>query len=170
MGKFHDKIVRIIAELCEECKTSSGKDYYRSVNADHLSKWEYKPLVVTKALRGRKPIAENYCADVWTERQNKRIHVYEVWDSQNVDNALSDILLASLTPNIEYFYIICTGDGIKADKAKNLVELVLLSVRNKKGEYLLPVENAMITEVPEEIDRRRRSELKKYLAGELGFS
>lgn len=169
MSSFHDKLVRIIAELCEEYTTSSGKDYYRAVYADHLSDWEYRPLVVTKARRGKKPLAENYYADVWAERQNKRIHVYEVWDMQNIDQAVTDILLGSLVRNIEYFHVVCTGDGITADKAKDLVELILLSVRNKDGEYLLPFGNATVTEIPYKIDRRRRNELKKYISGELGL-
>lgn len=169
MSSFHDRLVRITAELCEEYTTPSGKDYYRAVYADHLSEWEYKPLIVTKSRRGKKPLAENYYADVWAERQNKKIHVYEVWDMQNIDQAVTDIFFASLVRNIEFFYVVCTGDGIDTDKAKDLVELVLLSVRNKNGEYLLPFENATVTEIPDDIDRRRRNELKKYLSEELGF-
>lgn len=169
MSSFHDRLVEIIAELCEEYTTSSGKDYYRAVYADHLSGWEYKPLIVTKARRGKKPLAENYYADVWAERRDNKIHVYEVWDMQNIDQAVTDILLASLVRNIEYFYVVCTEDGISADKAKDLVELVLLSVRDSNGEHLLPLEKAIVTEIPDEIDRRRRNELKKYLSKELGF-
>lgn len=168
MVSFHDKVVEIIAELCEEYKTPSGKEYYSSVYA-HLNEWEYKPLVVAKARLGQKPLAENYYADVWAKRANGRIDVYEVFHSETVDQAVTDMFLASLVKNIEYFHIVCTDYNLSADKVEDLKEIVLLSVRNENGKSLLPCKNAYVTEIPEKIDRRRRNEIKKYLSKALGF-
>lgn len=169
MIAFHDKLVKLIAELCEECKTSSHKEYYSVVYADHLKEREYKPLVVARAKRRQKPLAENYHADVWAKRQNRKIDVYEVWHSETIDEAITDIFLSSMVKNIDHFHVVCTGYNITADRAADLVDIVLLSVRNEDGEVLLSPENTYVTEIPDEIDRRKLNELKKYLREELGF-
>lgn len=163
MSSFHDKLVGIIAELCEEYKTRSGKEYYSKIFADHLAELEYRPLSVTRTRRGKKALVESYYADVWAKRKNRMLHVFEVWDTQNIDAAVADIFFASLVKNIEYLHIVCTGNNITEDKAQDLVDLFLPSVRNKHGESLLPSNNIYILQIPDEIDRRRPNEIKKYL-------
>lgn len=134
----HNRVVKALYELCK------GSGIYKDVSADHITTdAPYTSLVVLSHHTRGQPELFTYNPDVWGElRKTNKIDVYEVWDSQTDEASISDVLLSALTLNIGTLSIVCFDGETKA-LAHKLVKIILNSVRNPKGEFLLDPSEAL---------------------------
>ncbi len=158
--KRHNKVIEILFELCKKYNN------YKDVYADHINE-KYKKIPI---LSNNKKILYNYQPDIWCKlKSNNKKEIFEVWDSQSEDACVGDILLSALTEDINFIYIICFEKS-QYDLALKLVEIVLSSIFNEKGEHLLPYLEIKkyITLIPEEIIDDE-NKVKNYLHDKLKF-
>lgn len=156
----HDKIVRVLYELCNEYQL------YKKVYADHISQ-DYKCISILTELSRRTPVkAYAYNPDLWCKYKNG-ISVYEVWDNQAREACVEDILFTALTPNIRDLSIVCIQE-FQYELAKELTEVILNSLYNEDSELLInPKEKLLIALIPDNL--KNHNELKQHLYKKLKF-
>ncbi|OGH05845.1 MAG: hypothetical protein A2W22_06765 [Candidatus Levybacteria bacterium RBG_16_35_11] len=164
---FHDEVVEIVYELCKECKTPTGKPYYSSIFAHHISQ-DYKPIKLTGNITQHKPFAKNYWPDIWAQISRKqRYDIYEVWHTETEEAAVEDIVFSSLVKSIQYISIICTGENLTGDDAKQLTNLIMKGFSEEK-ELSIGAEEIQIVELPQKL-RSNKANIKQYLKKEMKF-
>jgi len=164
---FHDRVVKILFELCKELKTPAGKSYYSSIFADHIGQ-DYKPIILTAHISKHKPLAKNYYPDIWAQVNGKRERdIYEVWHTETEADAVRDIVFSCLVEGVKYIGIVCTEENLTDDDAEALAHLVN---RLSEDEEKKPSTNGTIeiAKVPREL-RNDKVKLKKYLKEKLEF-
>jgi hypothetical protein len=166
---LHDKIVKILFELCKETKTNAGRPVYSSIKADHIGQ-KYKPIILTAHITKHKPLARNYSPDVWAQIKKKRLFdICEVWHSETEGEAVEDILFSSLVGGIRYLHIVCTGGNLTSEDAEELVDLILNRIRDEEGKKLLdPNGSIYIVNLPEKL-WNDEAKIKRHLKKELQF-
>lgn len=160
----HNRIIKVLFEL------SKNYSPYTKVHADHISK-EYKPInIISSQKRGGAEVVPYY-PDLWCRTKTNNIDIFEVWDSQTDDlkACVTDIVLAALTPNVRYLYIVCFEQE-QCDLARKLAKVILTSLFNEDRTLLLESSQVKknVTLIPNEIlDEERK--LRKFLDQKLEF-
>jgi hypothetical protein len=105
--KLHDSIVEILIEMCKGYVTPSGKSQYSEIYP-YLEGYEKKPIAIAKILKG-KPIAFPYFPDIWAKHRDGKLDVFEVFHSENLEQAIADIFFTAHVGYIHSLHIVCTG-------------------------------------------------------------
>jgi len=165
---LHDRTVKAIFDLCKEYETPSGIKNYSKVYADHIGE-NYNPILISAYMPRKKPVAKIYQPDVWAQvRGKEQIDVFEVWHTETEDQAVRDILFSSLVRGIRDLCIVCTGQGISGNTARELRNLILFRIHDEEKNKLLDPTHALVTELPERI-QDKRDKIKAFLGIKLEF-
>jgi len=155
----HDRVVEILYGVCRAHRS------YKEVFADHVNA-RFKPIEIPWSDGGGH--SYHFKPDVWARYPDRKVDVIEVWDEQSEAGGIQDMTLTAITPGLESMTIICF-DQSAVEKAKELAGVVLSSVHNSRGGFLLDPAEVMrqTVLVPEKIqsdDAAIKSLLKEGLA------
>jgi hypothetical protein len=151
---IHDKVVRILYELCK-----SNKEY-SNVYADHIAE-NYQPIIIVPSTKKTQEVATlKYNPDIWAECKNSKIDVFEVWDKETENECIADMVLFALTKNNRYLHIVCFDEEHKK-LAEKLDKIILDTVCNEGGKYLSTYK-IFIALIPEKLFKNKKK-LKNYL-------
>ena len=159
----HDKAVKILLELARTYKPYGEVSAYKSR--------DYKKISIISSHKRGKVVGYPYYPDLWCKytRSNK-LDIFEVWNKQNDDACVDDIVLAALTPNVQSLYIVCLEKS-KHELAQILVKVILSSLFNEKKKYLLDPSEVMrhVKLIPNEI-LKDDCKMREFLHDELEFA
>jgi hypothetical protein len=110
-GRWHNTIVQILKELCEE-GIKSGK--YRKV-CDGNS----EPLAISY-----KKYTYYYQPDLYLLYPSGKIDVFEVIDTESEGEAVMDIVYSALTPRIQVISVVCSDES-KLEAIKKHARIIL---------------------------------------------
>ena len=165
---IHNRIIKIVYDLCLEFTNAKGKSVYSDIFADHIGV-NYKPLILTANMgKRKKPLARKYNPDVWAKVDKKhKYDIYEVWHSETEGDAIVDVLLSSFVEGIRYLHIICTEENISSLEAQEILDFIINKVHDDEGNILIN-EGYIISDIPKKI-LNNDSKIKSYLKVKLEF-
>jgi len=153
-GKWHNMIVEILEDLCNEWVE---KDKYRRVydgNVDPI------PVSYRKQVYLYKPDLYAIASDTG------RVDVFEVIDTESEGEAVMDIIYSALTPNVNGLCMVCS-DNSKLEIIKKHAQIILNKIFTEDQEqFLVPVLRYFV-HVPKE--ERVKKTIKKQLKEQLEF-
>lgn len=167
-SSLHDRTVEILFKLCKETRTDAGKPVYSSIYADHIG-LKYRPIILTAYIPKKKPLAKKFSPDVWAQvKRKRRFDVYEVWHTETETDAIEDILFSLLVEDIRFLHIICTGQNLTGEDARELVNFIIYRICDDEGKKMIHPGDIYIADLPKRM-WNDNVKIKKHLQRELLF-
>jgi hypothetical protein len=120
-GKWHNEVVKILRELCEQHMKTG---YYKKV-CDGIS----DPIPISYKMQ-----TYYYHPDLYSVyKSDEKIDVYEVIDTETDGEIVMDIVSSALTPRINALCVVCSNES-KLDDVKKYAKIILNKIfdDNKK--------------------------------------
>ncbi|MDI6820531.1 MAG: hypothetical protein QMC89_06490 [Candidatus Hodarchaeaceae archaeon] len=119
-GKWHNTIVEILEELCQEWVEQG---YYKKVCDGNAN-----PITVSY-----KKTPYYYQPDLYAIRpKSEKVDIYEVVDTESEGEAVMDIVYSALTPRVNLLLLVCS-DGSKLQAIKGHAEIILNKMLDEDG-------------------------------------
>jgi len=162
----HDRVIKALYNIC-----MSYKPYEKAkANAAHIEV-SYKPIEIEGLARKGETTKYryDYYPDLWFElrkprEDNRKIDVFEVWDTEPETERIQDIILASLVKGIWSFSIACLSEW-QRESAKRLSNIILSHLYNDEGKHLLnPKKSVFISLITPELlsnEKMLKTQLQK---------
>jgi len=158
-GTWHNEIVQILRELCEE---SVKVGMYKKVcdgNSDPI------PVSYKKQIYFYQPdLYGVYMSD-------EKIDVYEVIDAESEGDAVMDIIYSALTPRINALCVVCSDDS-KLEAIKTHARIILNKIfdENKKS-YIRIFRPKYFIHVPRysRLTKKTRATMKRQIKTAMQF-
>ena len=158
-GTWHNKMVQILDELCQEdVKNGIYSKVYDNKAID-------PPLSYMKQVVWYQP-------DLYAVRKkDEKIDVFEVIDTESEGEAIGDIVLSALTPRISSLCIVCS-DFKYLEKLKTNAKVILNKIYNEDQDSYASIFNPnYFTHIPKNtrFTKKTIAKIKKQLKQQLEF-
>jgi len=158
-GTWHNKIVQILYELCQE-------DFKNGIYSK-----VYNNKAIDSPISYMKQVAW-YQPDLYAvHKKEETIDVFEVIDTESEGEAIGDIVLSALTPRIANFCIVCS-DSKYLEKIKTNAKVILNKIYDEdKNPYASIFNPHYFVHIPKNTRFTKKTSvaIKKMLKQQLEF-
>jgi hypothetical protein len=158
-GKWHNEIVKILDELCQE----------------DLKNGLYSKVYNNKAIES--PVSYNkqvawYQPDIYAvHKRDETIDVFEVIDTESEGEAIGDVVLSALTPHIRNFCVVCS-DSEYLERIKTNAKIILNKIYDEnQNSYAFMFNPRYFAYVPKDTQftQKNISTIKRTLKRQFEF-